>query len=285
MPLNRGCIGKRYSAAPREVTIEALQDYARACNDLNPRFFDSTISGGIVAPPMFAMVVSWVALLSAITDPELHVDFLRLLHTAQDMDFFAPIRPGDIITGTSNIASIERVAGGETMAVELEARNRHDEILSRNTFTVFIRGRRESAGAAESRNVATTPEPAEPLLTIAQAIDPDQTFRYAEASGDRNPIHVDENVARMAGLPGIIVHGLCTMAFASKVVVDNLCDGEPERLKRFIARFSRPVFPGQTITTRVWPTETLAGRQVFAYQTNNPDGFAVIREGLAEICE
>ena len=47
------------------------------------------------------------------------------------------------------------------------------------------------------------------MLRVSQDIDPDQTFRYAEASGNRNPIHVDENVAKMAGPPGIVVHGLC----------------------------------------------------------------------------
>ena len=58
----------------------------------------------------------------------------------------------------------------------------------------------------------------------------------------------------MAGLPGIIVHGLCTMAFTSKVAIDKLCSGDPTRLKRLRVRFSRPVLPGQTITTKFWAT-------------------------------
>ncbi|HTY54432.1 MAG TPA: MaoC/PaaZ C-terminal domain-containing protein, partial [Candidatus Binataceae bacterium] len=111
----------------------------------------------------------------------------------------------------------------------------------------------------------------------------DQTFRYAEASGDLNPIHVDENVARMAGLPGIIVHGLCTMAFTSKVIIDNLCGGDPARLKRLRVRFARPVFPGQTITTKVWQDGATDGRRVYAYETYNPEGRAVIRDGVAEV--
>jgi acyl dehydratase len=90
-------------------------------------------------------------------------------------------------------------------------------------------------------------------------------------------------VARMAGLPGIIVHGLCTMAFTSKVMIDNLCDGDPTRLKRLRVRFSRPVRPGETITTRVWPDGAREGRRVFAYETSTSEGQAVIRGGIAEV--
>ena len=129
------------------------------------------------------------------------------------------------------------------------------------------------------------PERGAPLFSVAQTIDRDQTFRYAEASGDPNPIHVDENIAKMAGLPGIIVHGLCTMAFTSKVAIDRLCAGDPTRLKRLRVRFSRPVLPGQTITTKVWADNKSDrdGRKVFAYETFNPDGQPVIKGGIAEV--
>ena len=93
------------------------------------------------------------------------------------------------------------------------------------------------------RGRSREPERGEPIATVAQQIDKDQTYRYKEASGDFNPIHVDENFAKMAGLPGIIVHGLCTMAFTSKVMIDKLCGGDPVKLKRLRVRFTRPVFP------------------------------------------
>ncbi len=141
MALGRECIGRRYAAAPMEVTIEALQNYARACNDPNSRFFDPTAPGGIVAPPMFAAVVTWLPLLGALTDPELRADLLRLLHSAQDMEFLAPIRPGDVIAATCRIASIESTPKGEVMTLMLEAENQRGESVNRTTFTALIRGR------------------------------------------------------------------------------------------------------------------------------------------------
>jgi acyl dehydratase len=126
------------------------------------------------------------------------------------------------------------------------------------------------------------------LMRVQQTIDSDQTYRYAQASGDHNPIHVDENVAKMAGLPGIIVHGLCTMAFTSKVMIDRLCDGDPRRLKRLRACFSRPVFPGQQITTAVWSAPERhdhPAHSVYMYETYGPEGKVVIKKGIAEVAE
>jgi acyl dehydratase len=284
MALNQTCRGKIYAPITTEVTLDATQNYARACNDNNPRFFDAALPGGIVAPPMFAVVVTWLPVITVMTDPEVHADLLRLLHVAQDMEFVAPIRPGDSITSTARIASIETHQSGESMALELEAHNARGEAVNRSVFTIFIRGRRTTSPPAAERADHATARGAQ-LIAVEQTIDLDQTSRYAAASGDLNPIHVDANVAKMAGLPGIIVHGLCTMAFTAKVMVDNLCEGDPLRLKRLAVRFSHPVLPGETITTKVWPVDDRNGRRAYEYETYNRDGLAVIRDGIAEIAQ
>ena len=287
MPLNHACLGKIYPPITTEVTLDALQNYARACNDANPRFFDAAAPGGILAPPMFAVVVTWLSVITAMTDADLRADLLRLLHVAQDIEFLAPIRPGDSITSIGKVASIESHQNGETMALELHAHNARGAAVTRIVFTIFIRGRRATAAAPEPKPDDATPANdrlrSDPIVTVAQTIDADQTVRYAEASGDRNPIHVDANVAKMAGLPGIIVHGLCTMAFTARAIVDGVCAGDPTRLARLAVRFSRPVLPGDTITTRVWLAGDHDTRRVFTYETTNRDGLAVIRDGLAEV--
>jgi len=288
MPLNTQLIGREYPPTATTVTLEALQKYARAYNDDNQRFFDPAAPGGIVAPPMFGVTMTWLSLIGAVGEPELGVDLLRLLHSEQDMEFLVPLRPGDALTSTARIASIEARPGAEAMTIELDARNRAGAPVLHTLFGVLIRRARRERGAsgasAEPRSTErTAAAPGEPEFSVTQTIDSDQTVRYAEASGDRNPIHLDENVAKMAGLPGVVVHGLCTMAFASRVIIDRLCNGEPTRLKRLRARFSRPVLPGQSITTCVWPGDKHAGRIAYTYETRNPDGIAVIRGGIAEI--
>jgi acyl dehydratase len=289
MPLNKEFIGREYPPLSATVTLEALQNYARAYNDGNPRYFDAAAPGGIVAPPMFGVVVTWMSVVGAVGDPALGADLLRLLHAEQDMEFLAPLRPGDEITTVARVASIEARPGGEAMALELNSRNRAGAPVLRTVFGIFIRAARRDRSATGRAERPVSPS-GDSMLAVEQTIDRDQTFRYAEASGDRNPIHVDENVAKMAGLPGIVVHGLCTMAFTSKVMIDGLCGGDPVRLRRLRVQFSRPVFPGQSITTRVWAITTKmwadgerAGRRAYAFETYNPEGMAVIRGGIAEV--
>jgi acyl dehydratase len=281
MPLNKACTGKAYPPVTTEVTAEATQKYARAYNDDNPAYFDAARPGGVVAPPMFGVVVTWQSVLAAVMDPEVGADVLRLVHGEQDMEFGAPIRPGDRITTTAKIVSIETKSTGETLDVRLEAQNQRAQMVVRATFSAFIRSGGRRGAPAQAQEPKS--ELGAPMLEAAQQIDPDQTVRYADASGDRNPIHVDDNVAKMAGLPGIIVHGLCTMAFTSKLMIDRLCAGDPTRLRRLHVRFSRPVRPGQVVTTRVWPSADRDGRRVFAYETLNPEGQAVIKDGIAEV--
>ncbi|HLX37400.1 MAG TPA: MaoC/PaaZ C-terminal domain-containing protein [Candidatus Binataceae bacterium] len=279
MPLNKDLVGKHYPPSTSEATLDAMQNYARAYNDDNRAFFDGARAGGIVAPPMYAVVALWPSILAVVGDPDLKVDVVRLLHGEQDMEFIRPIRPGDRITATARVASIETKATGETLIIEIDAINQNGEKVNRTLFNAFIRG--GGRGGSDARVVE--PPRGEPLFAVAQQIDKDQTYRYKEASGDFNPIHVDQNFAKMAGLPGIIVHGLCTMAFTSKVMIDKLCGGDPSKLKRLQVRFSRPVLPGQVITTKVWADGEREGRKLFAFETYNPDGRAVIRGGLAEV--
>jgi acyl dehydratase len=216
-----------------------------------------------------------------VTDPEVGADLLRLVHGEHEMEFIAPIRPEHVITSVATIRSITTGATGETMAIGITAHNQRGETVQNTIFTAFIRSTgssRSDAGVGEQE-----PEHGEPLAAISQAIAADQTFRYAEASGDVNPIHLDANIAKMAGLPSIIVHGLCTMAFCSKAVIETVGASDPRRLRRLRVRFVRPVLPGQTITTRIWAAGETPERKTFEFETVNQNGRAVIRGGIAEI--
>lgn len=284
MPLNRTLVGKSYEPKEYVVRPEATVAYAKAYNEDNPWLTDPRRPGGVVAPPLFGVVYIWEAVASVMGDgetlgitPEM---LLRLVHGAQDLFFDAPVRPGDTITSRAHIQGVDERSTGEVLVIGVTSENQKKERVQRAFMTIFFRGgkKREGAKAPPPPEVVHTP-----LFSKAQTIDRDQTYRYAEASGDQNPIHVNEEIAKMAGLPGIIVHGLCTMAFTSKVMIDGLAGGNPLRLKRLAVRFSKPVLPGQTITTRVWKESEEADRGIFGFETFNPAGEAVIKNGAAEV--
>ena len=104
------------------------------------------------------------------------------------------------------------------------------------------------------------------------------TYTYAGASGDFNPIHLDDEFAQKVGLPGRIVHGLCTMAFAGRAVLEAAGVDDPRTVKRLAVRFSAPLFPGETVTTRVW-----RANGGYGFESLNNEGKAVIKDGLVEV--
>lgn len=276
MPLNKELVGKDYGAATYEVTAEAIAAYARATNDENPRYI-----GGddVVASPIFPVVPSFEAFMNAAMDPELGADVMRLVHGQEEHILHKPVKPGDRLTITSELESVETKDSGETFTVKGTHTNQDGEMVAEVRGTMFIRGKRSKGSGA-----APEPEPeSEVVYEESTEVDEDQTIRYAEASGDHNPIHVDENIAKMAGLPRTINHGMCTMAIATKGAVNGLADGDPTRVKRVSVRFSKPVFPGEAITTRFWLEGETDEVKSYGFETYNQKGDAVIKNGEVEI--
>ncbi len=86
---------------------------------------------------------------------------------------------------------------------------------------------------------------------VKPAITREQLAAYAEASGDHNPIHLNDDFARMAGLDGVIAHGMLSMGFLGQFVGGwmRTLEGQP-RLGRLKVRFSAMVKPGDVLTCK-----------------------------------
>ena len=96
--------------------------------------------------------------------------------------------------------------------------------MNEQYVTEFYRGITGGTGGGEEAPSHRMPDQladSDPEATFTYPVAEDQTERYAEASGDHNAFHLDEGAARAAGLPGIIVHGLCLMAFAGRAVLES----------------------------------------------------------------
>lgn len=276
MGLNKDLVGKDYGETTYEVTAEAIEKYAQATNDANPAYSKGEDA---VATPVFPVVPVFQSFMSAAMDPELQADVMRLVHGQEEHVLHAPIRPGDVLTIKSTLESVESKDSGETFTVRGDVANQDGTQVAEVRGTMFIRG----GGGSKSPAPAEEEPEREVVYEETTKVDDDQTHRYAEASGDYNPIHTDENMAKMAGLPRTINHGMCTMAIATKAAVDGLAGGDPTRVKRVSVRFSKPVFPGEEITTRLWKESEGDGSVTYGFETYNPSGAAVIRNGIVEI--
>ena len=275
MGLNAELVGKEYPEGTYEVTAEAIQKYAAATNEDNQAFTGDNAQ----IPPAFPIVPAGTGVGNVMMDSELGVNLALMVHGEEDHVFHKPIRAGDKLAVKSKLESVEVKDSGETFTIHTTLTNQNGELAGEVRSLMFIRG----TGKSRSSSGDEKPKP-EIAFESDMKVDEDQTYRYAEASGDHNPIHLDNDFAKnMAGLPGIILHGMCTMAFASKAVLDGACGGDPSRLNRIKVRFSKPVLPGQVLTTRGWVEGESNGVTTYGFETLNPGGAAVIRNGTAEV--
>jgi acyl dehydratase len=267
------------STEEREFKVEAPRTvaYAAATNDQNERH-----TGGELAPPVFAIVPVWDVMTAAanlVTPPEA---FEQIVHSEQDMRFFRPIAPGDVLRSKATPVYLAVRGIGTTVAVRTETVDATGAPVNDQYATLFFRGpfEGESGGepAPEHKLTAAT-KATPPAACVTYRFDDDQTFRYAEASGDPVRIHLDDAVARAVGLPGMIIHGLCTMAFCGRAVIEMVAGGDPTRLARLAVKFSRPILPGQEITVRIYA----AGENSYGFEAFNADGQTVVKDGLAEL--
>jgi acyl dehydratase len=115
------------------------------------------------------------------------------------------------------------------------------------------------------------------------AVTPDRylTVRYAGASGDFNPIHIDEEFARQVGLPGRILHGLWTMAQVARGA--TAAAGGPERLRRLGVQFRGMGLPEHELTVRGTVAEVREDGTAILHLVAEQDGKAIIRNAEAEI--
>src|SRR5687767_3846127 len=277
MGLNADLVGKEYDTSTFEVTADSIEKFARATNDTNERY----LSGGddVVAPPVFPVVPAFGAFMNAAMDPELQADLLRLVHGAEEHVIYRPIKPGDVLTVSPVLESVDKKDSGETFTAKANITDQSGELVAEIRGTMFIRG----SGSGSKPSGSQDGGQGEIIYEEATKVDDDQTYRYAEASGDHNPIHVDPDTAKMAGLPGIICHGMCTMAIATKAAVNGLAGGDPTRIKRVGVRLSKPVLPGQELTTKLWQETEGAGVTTYGFETYNQDGQAVIKQGVVEV--
>ena len=277
MGLNAELVGKEYPSKTYEVTADAIEKYALATNDPNERYLSGDDA---VAPPVFPVVPAFQSFMEAGMDPELQADLLRLVHGAEEHIIHEPIKPGDRLEITTVLESVDKKETGETFTVKATEKNQDGKIVAEVRGTMFIRG----SGQKKPGGGSPAEEPRRDVVyEETTKVDEDQTYRYAEASGDNNPIHLDPNTAAMAGLPGIILHGMCTMAIATKAAVNGLAGGDPARVKRVGVRLSKPVLPGQELTTKLWERSRDGGVTTYGFETYNPDGAAVVKNGEVEI--
>ncbi|HEV7158035.1 MAG TPA: MaoC/PaaZ C-terminal domain-containing protein [Caulobacteraceae bacterium] len=181
------------------------------------------------------------------------LNYLMVVHGEQKVQLHRPLPPAGTFTARSRVVGAfdKGKDKGAVVVNETVWSNEAGEEVATLTGTTFARGDGGFGGPSEG-----APEPHKvPSRTADVSIDlatrPDQALIY-RLNGDRNPLHADPAVARMAGFERPILHGLCTYGITCRAILSSITGYDPDVIASHEARFSAPVFPGDVITVDLW---------------------------------
>lgn len=189
-----------------------------------------------------------------IRDPGTGIDWRMVLHGEQGVRIHAPLPPSGTVIGRSRIAEIVDKGPGKGALIHLE-RGIFDKAsglhLATATATTFVRGEGGFGGPSRYGRAPQAAPDRDPDLVIDLSTSRRAALIY-RLSGDDNPLHVDPAVARAAGFPRPILHGLCSFGIAGRAILAACCANGLAQIDEIEARFTSPVYPGETIRTEIW---------------------------------
>ncbi|MBS0470816.1 MAG: MaoC family dehydratase N-terminal domain-containing protein [Proteobacteria bacterium] len=248
--------GLEASYGDREVMLYALGvGFQR--DPMNERELPFTYEKDLVVVPTFATVIPTGrprAGAAAGSNPMSGINYLMVVHGEQRVTIHKPLPPAaEVVSDTRVLGVWDKGKDKGAIIVNervIKEKSTGDK-LATLVGTTFARGDGGFGGPKDG-----APEPHQlptrkPDLVHECDTRADQAFIYA-LSGDRNPLHRDPAVAKRAGFPKPILHGLCSFGTACRAVISTICDYDPKKITSFDVRFSSPVFPGETIVTEMW---------------------------------
>jgi acyl dehydratase len=175
-----------------------------------------------------------------------------LLHGEQSIMVHRPIPPQATVETTRRCTAVWD-KGGAAVVVWESVSSDGDGPVFTATGSSFIRGAGGFGGERGPTGARNLPPDRPPDVAMSVPTFPNQAALY-RLCGDLNPMHIDPAVARAAGYDRPFLHGLCTYGVVARAVVGAVCDGVPERLEAYEARFAGLVFPGDTLRVQLWHT-------------------------------
>jgi acyl dehydratase len=244
--------GVPYSWSDREVMLYAL-GIGMGSDPLDEKELLFVNEGYFTKKPLkvvptFASVCVWGA------NPG-HIELNRVMSVdgERDITFHKPLPGAANITADSTVLDVfdKGKDKGAVIRHQTVLKDENGDKLATLVASRFARGDGGFGGPSEGQ-----PEPHQvpgraPDRIVDIATRPDQALVY-RLCGDRNPLHSDPEFAKKAGFPKPILHGMCTYGITCRGVLQTYADYDPSAFRQHVARFSSPVYPGETVTMEMW---------------------------------
>jgi len=278
MPLDHSVIGVESEPYERSWTSTDTLLYALAVgaglgDPLKELAFTTENSTGIRQRvlPTFAVLAAQARTGRRLGD----FDPAKLVHAEQSFELYRELPPAGSVRTTSKVTGIYDKGSGALVTSEARAVDPDTgELVIISRSSVFIRGEGGFGGDRGPKDDWTEPD-GEPDHQVSYPTRPEQALLY-RLCGDRNPLHSDPVFAKRAGFERPILHGLCTYGITGRALLHTVAGSDPARFLSMSGRFSRPVFPGETLTVSIWVRGNTA-----LFRTAKDDGTVVIDRGRA----
>ncbi len=181
-------------------------------------------------------------------------DLTKVVHGGQRVRLCAALKPEGILLTRAKITGIYDLRRLAVVLVNTETKDASGTVLFDATSQIIFRGEGGWGGEPPPKEpkVAEIPkgEPAD--FRIEETTSREQALLY-RLSGDENPLHADPEFAAKVGFAqGPILHGLCSYGFMVRHVAKGAADGDAMRVTGFACKFTKPVWPGDTLVTEGW---------------------------------
>ena len=199
------------------------------------------------------------------------------LHMEHELEIYKPIPTGCTLKSVKTISAVyDRGPGkGAQIVVDIAVYDDKGEKLCLNRMTYLNRWYDSFGGEKAPKKPNPVPAETEPDFAIDGVFAENAALLY-RLTGDTYPMHASPEIARQAGFPRPLLHGLCSLGYACRLLTDELCGGDSSRVKGITVRFSGVTYPGERFRLMVWKT----GEGSAAYRLVNPDtGLVVLDRG------
>lgn len=284
MKLNAELVGVQLGTITTELTSRQAMNFAASVGDNNPWYFDDERPEGTLAPPMLAVSLIWplaTAYTHILQERGYGTALRRQVHYTEHLVWHRPMRPGETLEITGEVAGMSGHAAGTYGLIKFQARGPEGEPVFTEYSGALFRGVRCETNGMGVPVVPETPERVEapePLWTRTLHIDPLAAHIYDGCADLHFPIHTSRRFAHKVGLPGPIIHGTYTLAVAVRELLNQEGNADPARLRTVACRFTGMVFPDTDITIRVVGESNGDERNLF-FDVVNADGKRVLSEG------
>lgn len=246
-----------------------------------------------VVEPDLQVLPTFVATVGApgawASHPDTGIDWMQILHGEHRMRFFRALAPQGTLQSRTRVTGIvDKGEGkGALLTTTRDVSDAHSgQLLAQVEHVSFCRAdggfSQGSGGDPALAPLPAAPErPAQARMEMPTQKNAALLYRL---NGDRNPIHALPSAWRKAGFERPILHGLCTYGMAAQALVRLACGGDCARLGSIAARFSAPVYPGETLVLSMWNGSRTENAQSVHFEVHVKErNIKVLSHGTAEV--